>query len=133
MFRQWITIHNVESQDTWSLLRRKPTGWMFASVFAGRQKGPGHFWEKEWGGITAEKYQRYFLPLVHQFYYGTYNPPASSFMHDNAPAHSARTTIAALNSMGIPLLKWPARSPDLNPIENVWAEMKNYVEARFSL
>lgn len=40
-------------------------------------------------------------------------------MYDNAPAYSAGTTTAALDSIRIPLLKWPARSPDLNLTENV--------------
>lgn len=90
----------------WSLLRRKPTGWMFVGMLAGEQKGPGHFWEKEWDGISAEKYQQYFLPLMHQFYHHQANAPrASCFMQDNAPAHAAGDTIAALESMQIPLLR----------------------------
>jgi hypothetical protein len=27
---------------------------MFAGMFAGSVKGPGFFWEKEWGTITAK-------------------------------------------------------------------------------
>ena len=133
MSKQWITIYDIEDRDTWALLRRKPTGWMFASMFAGKQKGPGHFWEKEQGGITGEKYRRLFLPLVYQFYHETDSPPATIFMHDNALAHAASDTTAALDSMRILLMKWPAKSPDLNPIENIQADMKHYLEVQFDL
>uniref|UniRef100_A0AAZ3R7D8 Transposase Tc1-like domain-containing protein n=1 Tax=Oncorhynchus tshawytscha TaxID=74940 RepID=A0AAZ3R7D8_ONCTS len=30
----------------------------------------------------------------------------------------------------VQLLEWPSQSPDLNPIENLWAELKKCVRAR---
>ena len=38
-------------------------------------------------------------------------------MHDNAPTNIALITRDHLQNLGIPVLSWPSRSPDLNPID----------------
>lgn len=49
------------------------------------------------------------------------------FLQDNAPVHSSRVTKEGLSQMGLKVFDWPARSPDLNPIENYWQALSGEV------
>lgn len=52
-----------------------------------------------------------------------------NFQQDNAPAH--RGALAYLQSKGIKTLDWwPARSCDMNPIEQLWSHIKRQVANR---
>jgi len=43
------------------------------------------------------------------------------FQQDNAPCHKAKSVTAWFKANQVNVLSWPARSPDLKPIENVWS------------
>jgi transposase len=52
-------------------------------------------------------------------------------MQDGAKVHWTSATRAALSQTGVSLLTgWPAGSPDINPIERVWAELSRRVADR---
>ena len=48
---------------------------------------------------------------------------------DNDPKHTSKGVAKRLKDK-VKALEWPSQSPDLNPIENVWAELKKHVRAR---
>lgn len=78
--------------------------------------------------VCIETYRRKLLPMLDLL------PIAWEgnvmFQQDNARPHVAHDTMEFLRINGVTTVNWPAYSPDLNPIENVWALMKRYVRSR---
>uniref|UniRef100_A0A3B1JA95 Tc1-like transposase DDE domain-containing protein n=1 Tax=Astyanax mexicanus TaxID=7994 RepID=A0A3B1JA95_ASTMX len=52
------------------------------------------------------------------------------FQQDLAPAHAAKSTKDWFTKKQLEVLAWPANSPDLNVIENLWAIVKRKIRDR---
>uniref|UniRef100_A0A9J7YM24 Tc1-like transposase DDE domain-containing protein n=1 Tax=Cyprinus carpio carpio TaxID=630221 RepID=A0A9J7YM24_CYPCA len=78
--------------------------WCWSTVFSEVQ-----------GPVYQEVLEHFMLPAADQLY----GDADFIFQQDLAPAHSAKASSTWFKDHGIPVLNWPANSPDLNPIENL--------------
>jgi DDE superfamily endonuclease len=114
---------------------------MIHGAISGEYKGPltiiDKTWNEEGKGVTAVVYTERVLPHVYHFLryverqerqalsmranldQDNLKDTQCSLMEDGASIHTAKLTQSEHKEHGINRIKWPANSPDLNPIENV--------------
>ncbi len=70
--------------------------------------------------IYQELLEHFMLPSADQLF----KDADLIFQQDLAPAYTAKSTKSWFNDHGVGVLDWPANSPDLNPIDNLWGIVK---------
>jgi transposase len=120
-------------QYYWHDLRREK------KIFSKRQSGGGSV--MVWGAFCAhgtselvilegtqdsERYvatlSEHLLPFIDRVY-----GRECIFQQDNASIHASRATKSFLQEENVELMSWPAKSPDLNPIEDMWGVLARAV------
>ncbi len=123
-------IRTKEDEDNPSCYQRsvqKPASLMVWGCMSACGMGSLHIWK---GTINAERHiqvlEQHMLPSRRRLFQGR----PCIFQHDNARPHTASITTSWLRRRRIRVLKWPACSPDLSPIENIWHIIKRKMRQR---
>ncbi|UYV84746.1 hypothetical protein LAZ67_X003294 [Cordylochernes scorpioides] len=79
------------------------------------------FFPDNLGAVSDEHVMRGFIKIYQAWRSGTEGLPTAIFQKDNARPHVAPIVQRFFVNRQIESLHWPARSPDLSPIENMWS------------
>jgi len=125
----WRKPHEKFNKDCLSPTVKHAPGVMVWGCFTRSEVGPLVILE---GSVTAKVYvellEQHLLPFMRRL-----RNSALIFQDDNCRIHRARIVNTFKEENNISSLSWPAQSPDLNPIENLWAHLEKKVRERKNL
>ena len=114
--------------------RATGTGMMFWGAFRWGKMGPGVFFELEdRQKVDSTVYRDQILtgPLQEFWEESFEDVEQPIVMEDNAPPHK-KVCIPVRKELGMRSHQHPPNSPDLNPIENIWAHMKHIISKEYA-
>lgn len=122
----------------------RPVGERYTEQYIHKIQRSGRFSVNTWGWISAQGLgicvivEERLIALIYRdilehFMLPSVIPVLGNnfvFQHDNCRIHTAGVVRNFLETNGVATLPWPARSPDLNPIENIWGIMAKQINDR---
>ena len=124
--------------------RRKGEGLKFGNTAKGSHEGTGgqvaHFIcaigygkgmllaEQYHGNLSGQMFQDFIQQHFPQAFENSGNPVGKLFLQDGDPSQNSRKARIALHSVGARQFKIPPRSPDINPIENIFHLVKKKLQ-----
>ena len=126
----WVRRRRGQRYEEEYLRKTAASGRVSVHVWAGiTREGPTELVRIK-GKLNAKKYVMQILSRhVKPFFSDNTRPDRRNcyFQQDNSSVHRAIHVQTYLNRVAVPVMKWPACSPDLSPIENYWQLMKTRV------
>ena len=107
----------IRKQHIFPILNRK------MCMLSGHVFGLAHSLVMLEGRMNASRYGQLVKNTVSPFMKKTM-VRKSIFQQDNAPIYTAKSILKIFKNLKMKVLDWPAQSPDLNPIENIWRRIK---------
>lgn len=127
LFRNSIRVFNRRGEKRISLLesRSKQKIQIWGGALSKKRRVSLAFYE---GRLNAEMYKKLLMKNLRENADLLHGHKNWRFVQDNAPCHSTQEVKQYIRRYCKDLLEHPPQSPDLDPIEQIWALLKKRIE-----